>query len=47
MIKATHQRSGIAEKTLVRTFMGCQAEHRMQKRISRNLHVAKITKGSS
>jgi hypothetical protein len=26
MISATHQRSGIEEKTFMRKFMGCQAE---------------------
>ena len=47
MINATHQRSGIEEKTFVRKFMelfgGMESD---AERIPRNLHAAKVTKGS-
>jgi len=47
MINATHHWSGIEEKTLVRKFMGLIGRTESDaERIPRNLHAAKITKGS-
>jgi hypothetical protein len=47
-IKATHQRSGIEEKTLVRKFMELFGRTASDaERIPRNRQAAKVTKGSS
>ena len=46
MINATHQRSGIEEKTLVRKFMKLFGRTESDaERIPYNLHAAKVTKG--